>query len=163
MKTFLKSFLFVAAVAAGASSLMAGTTGENGVSPKRLASLNFAARAAEAVPPLTKQEVKDLIKTAKTPEDHAKLARYYWFEADKLKSEANDHEEMGAEYAQNPSNHPIPKWPKFGQHCRDLSGYYAEAAKEAEKMATMHQAMAKAAEGVKITLIRGDRMSAYEL
>jgi hypothetical protein len=149
MKTFLRSLVFVAAVAAGASSLMAGMAGGNGVSPKRFASQNAAAPASEQGPPLTKQEVKELIKTAKTPEDHTKLARYYWYEADKLKSEAKDHEEMGAEYAQNPSSHPIPKWPKFGQHCKDLSGYYAKAAKEAEKMATMHEAMAKAAEGEK--------------
>jgi hypothetical protein len=145
MKTFLRNFVVVAAVAAGASSLMAGTTG---VSPGRFVSQNVATPESEQGPPLTKQEVKDLIKTAKTPGDHTKLARYYLYEADKLKSEAKDHDEMGAEYAQNPSAHPVPKWPKFGQHCKDLSGYYAKAAKEAEKMATMHEEMAKA-EGLK--------------
>jgi hypothetical protein len=106
----------------------------------------FGARGAEPTPPLTKQEVKALIKTAKTPEDHMKLARYYWYEADKLKSEAKDHEEMGAEYYQNPSGHPIPKWPTMGQHCKDLSGYYAKAAKEAEQMASTHEEMANGAE-----------------
>jgi hypothetical protein len=95
--------------------------------------------------PLTKQQVKALIKTAKTPEDHMKLARYYWYEADRLKSEAKDHEEMEADYAQNPSAHPVPKWPTLGQHCKDLAADYAKAAGEAEQMASLHEAMAKTA------------------
>ena len=103
-------------------------------------------RAADTAAPLTKQQVKELIKTAKTPDDHMKLAHYYQYEADKLKSEAKDHEEMGAEYYRDPSSHPIPKWPTFGQHCRNLSGYYARAAKEAEQLASMHEGMAKSSE-----------------
>jgi hypothetical protein len=103
------------------------------------------ARAAESTAPLTKQQVKALIKTAKTPEDHMKLARFYWYEADRLKSEAKDHEEMEADYAANPSNHPVPKWPTLGQHCKDLSADYRKAAAEAEQMASLHEEMAKAA------------------
>jgi hypothetical protein len=118
-------FVFIVALAAGLST--------------------SSARAADSSAPLTKQQVKTLIKTASTPEDHMKLARYYWYEADKLKSEAKDHEEMKAEYYQDPSRHPVPKWPTLGVHCKDLAGYYAKAAKEAEQMASMHEEMAKAA------------------
>jgi len=103
------------------------------------------ARAAESNAPLTKQQVKALIKTAQTPEDHMKLARFYWYEADRLKSEAKDHEEMEADYAENPSNHPVPKWPTLGQHCKALSADYRKAAAEAEQMASLHEEMAKAA------------------
>lgn len=104
-----------------------------------------AARAADTSAPLTKQQIKGLIKTAKTSDDHMKLARYYWYEADRLKSEAKDHQEMEADYAQNPSAHPVPKWPTLGQHCKDLAEDYAKAASEAEQMASLHEAMAKAA------------------
>ena len=102
--------------------------------------------ASDANAPLTKQEVKTLIKTAKTPEDHMKLARYYSYEAGKLKSEAKDHQEMGEEYYENPSAHPSPKWPTFGEHCRDLSAYYAKAADKAEQLAKLQEAMAKDAD-----------------
>lgn len=101
--------------------------------------------ATDSTAPLTKQQVKALIKMAKTPEDHKKLARYYWYEADQLKSEAKDHQEMEAEYEQNPSGHPIPKWPTLGQHCKDLSAYYQKAAEQAEQLAKAHEEMAKSA------------------
>jgi len=45
--------------------------------------------------------------------------------------------------AQDPSRHPVPKWPTLGVHCKDLAGYYTKAAKEAEQMASMHDEMAK--------------------
>lgn len=51
-----------------------------------------AAGKAEPSPPLTKQQVKALIKTAKTPEDHLKLARYFRYEAARLTAEAKDHQ-----------------------------------------------------------------------
>ena len=107
--------------------------------------LSASGAAADSSAPLTKQQVKALIKTAKTPEDHQKLARYYWYEADKLKSEAKDHQEMEADYEQNPSGHPIPKWPTLGQHCKDLSASYQKAAEQAEQLAKAHEEMAKSA------------------
>ncbi len=103
------------------------------------------AGAAEQAPPLTKQQVKELIKTAKTPEDHMKLAQYYRYEADELKSEAKDHEEMGAEYI----NHIVPKNGTMSQHCKDIAAYYAKAAQKAEEMASMQEEMAKSAGGQK--------------
>ncbi|MDQ2947550.1 MAG: hypothetical protein M3Y27_16720 [Acidobacteriota bacterium] len=83
-----------------------------------------------------------MIKTAKTPEEHMKLAQYYRYEADKFKSEAQEHKEMSAEYI----HHTIPKFPTMSQHCMDLSGYLTRAAKKAEQLAAMHEEMAKTAE-----------------
>jgi hypothetical protein len=103
------------------------------------------AAAKDSTAPVTKQQVKALIKTAKTPEDHQKLARYYWYEADKLKSEAKEHQETEEDYEQNPSGHPIPKWPTLGQHCKDLSASYQKAAEQAEQLAKAHEEMAKSA------------------
>lgn len=97
------------------------------------------AYAADEAAPLTRQEVKQLIKTAKTPEDHMKLAHYYQYEADKFKSEAEEHKEMSAEYA----GRPLPKGYPMSEHCNDLSGYLTRAAQKAEKLASMHEEMAK--------------------
>ena len=99
-------------------------------------------RAADTAAPLTKQQVKELIKTAKTPEEHMELAQYYRYEADKFKSEAQEHKEMSAEYI----HHIIPKFPTMSQHCNDLSGYLTRAAGKAERLAAMHEEMAKTAE-----------------
>lgn len=99
-------------------------------------------RASNETDPLTKQEVKQLIKTAKTPEDHMKLAHYYQYEADKFKSEAEEHKEMSAEYA----GRPLPKGYPMSEHCNDLSGYLTRASEKAERLAAMHEEMAKAAE-----------------
>ena len=99
-------------------------------------------RAADTAAPLTKQQVKELIKTAKTPEEHMKLAQYYRYEADKFKSEAQEHKEMSAEYA----GRPFPKGRPMSEHCNDVSGYLTRAAEKAERMATMHEEMAKSAE-----------------
>src|SRR5450759_4138654 len=47
---------------------------------------------------LSKKEVVALITTAKSPEDHLQLARYYKAEADRLEVEAKDHDELAATY-----------------------------------------------------------------
>jgi hypothetical protein len=99
-------------------------------------------RAADTAAPLTKQQVKELIKTANTPEEHMKLGQYYRYEADKFKSEAQEHKEMSAEYA----GRPLPKGYPMSEHCNDLSGYLTRAAQKAERLASMHEEMAKTAE-----------------
>lgn len=98
-------------------------------------------RADDSTPTMTKQEVKELIKNAKTPEDHMKLARYYRQEAEKLREEAKDHQEMGAEYIHRIS----PKFPTMSEHCKDVSNYVMKAAQKADELAAGHEQMAKAA------------------
>jgi hypothetical protein len=101
--------------------------------------------ASDATAPLTKPEVNTLIKTAKTPEDHMKLAHYYQYEADKFKSEAEDHREMSAEYIHS----PLPKGYPMSQHCNDVSDNLTRASKKAEQLAKLHEAMAKEADAGK--------------
>jgi hypothetical protein len=103
----------------------------------------FGASAVEPGPVLSKKEVKALIPTAKTREDHMKLARYYHYEANTLEAAAKDHDEMSTEYFRVPGSRPTLKYPTMGAHCRDLSAYYRQAAKKAEEMAAMHEEMAK--------------------
>jgi hypothetical protein len=122
----MKSFYNIACVVA----LAIGITG-------------FGASAVEPKPVMSKKEVKALIQTAKTPEDHMKLARYYHYEANQLEAEVKDHEEMAKEYFRVPGSRPTLKYPSMSAHCRDLSAYYAQAAKKAEQMAVMHEEMAK--------------------
>lgn len=92
---------------------------------------------------MSKKQVKALIANARTRADHKRLAAYYRSEAARLKAKQQDHEEEAAEYFQNPSNHPVPKYPTLGQHCRDLSGYYGMAAQKAAAMAELHENLAK--------------------
>jgi len=101
--------------------------------------------AVEPVNTLTKSELKSLIQTAKTPEDHMKLANYYRAEAMRLEAEVRDHEEMAGLYDKNPAGHPIPKGQTLGTHCRNLVKDITDEAKEATEMATMHEEMAKGA------------------
>jgi hypothetical protein len=52
---------------------------------------------------LTTRQAKALAATAKTPEDHMKLAAYFNREADRLEADAKDHEGLGQTYRLYPS------------------------------------------------------------
>ena len=62
-----------------------------------------AGYSAAGKPSLSKKEVKALIASAKTKEDHLKLADYYKGEAARLEAEATDHDEMAEMYRKNPT------------------------------------------------------------
>ena len=94
---------------------------------------------------LSRQQLKSLISSAKTPADHQRLASYYRDEAARLKAKQREHEEEAAEYYKDPPRHPGPKYPTLGQHCRDLAGYYGIAAQKALTMADMHETLAQEA------------------
>jgi hypothetical protein len=110
-----------------------------------LVSSFFAAGSQNVQPPsnpsLTKGELKELIATAKSPEDHRKIAAYYEEEAKKLDEMKKEHTEMGAEYDKNPQRYPSKLG--LGQHCRNLAGYYGLAEQNALELAAMHKEMAK--------------------
>src|SRR5260370_35303117 len=52
----------------------------------------------------SKKEGKALIASAKTKEDHLKLADFYKGEAVRLEAEAKDHDEMAEMYRKNPNS-----------------------------------------------------------
>jgi hypothetical protein len=101
--------------------------------------------AVEPVGPLSSDQARTLLRSAATSEDHIRLAGYYRDEAQKLRAEVKEHEEMSAEYDKNPAGHPIPKGLTLGEHCRNLVKYYSAVAATADKMAAMHEAMANRA------------------
>lgn len=115
-----------------------------------LALSSFApASSAQANKPITKKELKILLKTAKEPAEHQKIAEYYQQEAQKLTAESKEHEELAKIYAEHPERPSMGSRTPFGQgaeHCHKLAQLNAEQAKESEALAALHEEMAKAAE-----------------
>lgn len=96
---------------------------------------------APSEPSLKKRELKQLIATAKSPEDHRRIAAYYEEEARELDEKKKEHIEMGAEYDRDPQRYPSKLG--LGQHCRNLAGYYGLAEQKALELAGVHEEMAK--------------------
>ena len=99
----------------------------------------------------TRKELVTLLKTAKEPPEHRRIAAYYRHEAASLMQSAKEHSELAAIYQEH---HPFAAMESkhgdaFGQgasHCRKFAELGREQAKEAEALATLHEDMAKAAE-----------------
>jgi hypothetical protein len=104
------------------------------------------ARAAEPKH-LSKKEVVALIATAKSPEDHRQLARYYTAESDRLEAEAKDHDELAAAYRTSTTSHvaamKMLMAPNTAAHCEYFAKSVREAASAARDMASSHEQMAK--------------------
>ena len=96
---------------------------------------------------LPKDELKKLITSASTRADHERIARHYEAKAAELEAESKEHLEEAAEYRRNPTSHEI-KHPLSGRtaaHCELFARRFADAAKEARRLAADHMEMAKAA------------------
>ena len=96
---------------------------------------------------LSKSELKALIGSAKTAQDHERVAQHFDAKAEQLEAEAKEHEELAAQYKANPSGHET-KHPMSGQtagHCQMFADDFQKAAQRARQMAADHRAMAKPA------------------
>lgn len=96
--------------------------------------------AAKNKPVLSQKELKVLLKTAKEPAEHRKIAEYYRQEAQRLTAESEDHAEMGEIYKTRPltfeAKHP---YGTVGlSHCRYWAELDAKQAKEKEALAALH-------------------------
>jgi len=99
----------------------------------------------------TRKELVTLLKTAKEPPEHRRIAAYYRREAASLMQSAKEHSELATIYQQQ---HPFAAMESkhgdaFGQgasHCEKFAQLAKEQAKEAEALAVLHEDMAKAAE-----------------
>lgn len=114
-----------------------------------LSALSIQSFAADQKP-LTKNELKVLLKTAKEPAEHKRIAEYYRLEAVRLNADAKEHQELAGVYEKNP---PFPAMEsKHGasiegvSHCKRWAELETEQAKEAEALAVLHEGMAKDAE-----------------
>ena len=108
----------------------------------------YAVAQAQKVP--TKKELKTLLKTAKEPPEHLRIAAYYRQEAARLTASSKEHAELADTYAKTVPNPMVSKHgDTFGQgapHCKKWAELQAEEAKEAEALAALHENMARAAE-----------------
>jgi hypothetical protein len=105
-----------------------------------------AGYSAAGKPSLSKKEVKALIASAKTKEDHLKLADYYKGEAARLEAEATDHDEMAEMYRKNPTPLAVKHPEAIGEgHCKEIARRFRESATKTQELAAMHEEMAKAA------------------
>ncbi len=95
---------------------------------------------AGVVPGSASQEdgIDKLIETAKTPEDHMKIAEYYEKEATKAEAQARLHASLADSY----KNRGKP-FTGLAKHCSDLSKRYMEVAKDYKTMAMEHMKMAQ--------------------
>ena len=99
----------------------------------------------------TRKELVTLLKTAKEPPEHRRIAAYYRQDAVRLTQSAKEHSELAAIYQER---HPFAAMEAkhgdaFGQgasHCEKFAQLAKEQAKEAEALAALHEDMAKAAE-----------------
>ena len=116
--------------------------------------LSFAPAYSAAVAAdsnLSKKDLKVLVKNAKTPTEHLRVAAYYRQEAQQFNASSKQHSELATTYAKNP---PFPALEAkhgfaFGQgvsHCRHWAQLDAEQAEKATKLAGMHEDMARKAE-----------------
>jgi hypothetical protein len=101
--------------------------------------------------PLTKHELKELLKTAKEPPEHRRIAEYYRQEAKRLYAESKEHSELAEVYGKHQPflSMEAKHGDTFAQgasHCRKWAALIAEQAKQAESLAALHDDMAKAAE-----------------
>lgn len=96
-----------------------------------------------AVSHLSRKQVKRLIATASTPEDHLKLAEYFRWEAGKMKEKEQYHLEMADIYRLHPlpfdSKLPMP----MQQHCKYFAEKARDAAKADEELADIHERIAQ--------------------
>jgi hypothetical protein len=91
-------------------------------------------------PKLTTKEVKALITSAKTSEDHQKLACYFRAEARDEAAKAKYHDEMGKLYASSSNE----KHDMVG-HCKKFADEARKAADSDNQLAAEHEKMAEQA------------------
>ena len=97
----------------------------------------------------TKKQVTAMVASAKTPEDHMRLAAYFNQEADRMEADAKGHEELAGVYRQNPSATGGGKQSGTGsifrtaEHCDSAAKSLREAARSLRELAAEHEQMAK--------------------
>jgi len=106
---------------------------------------NHCSSAPSAVPQeLTRKEVKRLTATAKSAEDHLKIARYYEGEADRLDAQAAGYEEAAAGYRHSPAAKNLASPTTAGRYDYLARGFREEA-KADRALAASEEQVAKIA------------------
>jgi hypothetical protein len=93
-------------------------------------------------PPVTKDNVTQMITDARTPADHKAIAGFYQQEAADEKKTAELHQSMADTYRRL----KIPKPVYMAEMCDNMAADFRKTATDADKLAAMHDQMAKRAE-----------------
>jgi hypothetical protein len=115
--------------------------------PSNVDKLTQREAKAQVQSAMTNKQVKGLIVSAKTPEDHMRLVAYFDQEADRMEADAKGHEELAGVYRQSPNTF-VPKGGGPGifrtaKHCDSAAKSLREAAKSLRELAAEHEHMAK--------------------
>ena len=96
---------------------------------------------------LSKQELLALVSSAKTAEDHLRLAKHFSAEAAQYEADAEEHVAMAKVYRTRPtaSESKRPGAPDTSAHCDRLAEFARKSAQAAREIASEHRAMAEAA------------------
>jgi hypothetical protein len=100
---------------------------------------------------LNKDDLKHLVSTATTTQDHQRLAAHFSAKADQLDAEAKEHTELAAQYKSHPTIHEM-KHQMSGQtagHCDYFAASMHKAAMDARRLAADHEEMAKEASALR--------------
>ena len=94
---------------------------------------------------LSSKQVRELVANAKSPDDHAKLARHFLALAEKYETDAADHKALADASRKSPtaSETKRPGAPDTAAHCDRFARLAADAAKEARALAAAHERLAK--------------------
>ena len=98
---------------------------------------------ASVISHFSHRQVKQLIATASTPQDHLLLAQYFRWEAGKMREKEQYHLEMAEIYRLHPlpfdSKLPMP----MQQHCKHFAEKAHKAALADEELAAAHEHIAQ--------------------
>ncbi len=106
--------------------------------------LSLAVAVEPTQPALTRKELKAAIASAKTPQDHLRVAAYYKSEANRLLTEAKEHDELAALYGKSPNPVAI-RVGRSAEHCKYIAESARKAAQASLELAKVHEEMAQQA------------------
>ena|SRR5579863_9210695 len=153
MKEVSKWVTVVAIAALGSSMVRDARPAEvpacaNGLMVKNLTALSARPCNAQAAAPreitINRKRLKKLIATAKSSEDHLKLADYYRAKADNLEAEEKAYEEAAAAYRQGPIVKNLMALNTAARY-ESLAKGFREEAKSTRALAVSHEQMARSA------------------
>ena len=95
---------------------------------------------------LSNSELRSLIATATTPEQHMRLAQYYEAKAQHYLAESYEHQEMAEQFKRNPMMNNDKR--AFGtvNHCEYYAQSFKQQAVKMQNLAHIQEEMAAAAE-----------------
>jgi hypothetical protein len=96
---------------------------------------------------LSKSELRSLITTATTPEQHMRLAQYYEAKAQRYFAESNEHQKMAEQFKKNPMMNNGKRVFRTVNHCEYYAQSFKQQAVKMQNLVHMQEEMAAAAAG----------------